>query len=211
MARLRKLNGCKKACSLFLFFAATAIALPAQTFTTRVSFDASSGAIPTAPLVQGLDGKLYGTTNSGGANGLGTVFHITPGGTLTTLYSFCPQTSCPDGTNPFAGLVLGTTGNFYGTTANGGANGHGGTVFKITPAGALTTLHSFCTQTSCTDGDIPYAAGLVQATDGNFYGTTEYGGANGGGAVFKITPGGTLATLYSFCAHTKGLRKNNFT
>ena len=90
--------------------------------------------------------------------------------------------------------MQGSDGNFYGTTFDGGANCNAGcgTVFKITPSGTLTTLHSF----DSADG-LP-CAGLIQATDGNFYGTTAAGGANDNGTVFKITPGGTLTTLYSF-------------
>ena len=105
--------------------------------------------------------------------------------------------------HPLAGLVAGTDGNFYGTTLSGGANSFG-TVFKITPAGVLTTLHSFCAQTGCTDGQSPFA-GLIQATDGNFYGTTTSGGSMycyygaQGGTIFKVTPGGRLTTLHSFC------------
>ena len=120
---------------------------------------------------------------------------------FTTLYSFCPQGRCPDGAEPDAPLVQATDGNFYGTTRLGGTQSSGsfGTVFKITPSGALTTLHSF----DITDGDYP-RAGLVQATDGNFYGTTYIGGNNQGGTVFKITAGGTLTTLYRFCSHLPG-------
>jgi len=92
--------------------------------------------------------------------------------------------------------VQATNGNFYGTTEIGGADGYG-TVFKITPKGALTTLYSFCAQLNCTDGATPYA-GLVQATNGNFYGTTFNGGADGYGTVFRITSRGTLRTLHSF-------------
>ena len=113
------------------------------------------------------------TARAGGANGRGTVFKITPQGTLTTLYNFCPQTGCVDGQSPQAGLVQGTDGNLYGTTSYGGADGHG-TVFKITLQGTLTTLHSFCSVANCTDGDTPYA-GVIQGTDRNFYGTTLYG------------------------------------
>ncbi len=124
---------------------------------------------------------------------------------LTTLYSFCSQTNCTDGNEP-RGLVQAADGNFYGTTAFGGAYYNNycsadpgcGTVFEITPAGVLTTLYSFCSQPNCPDGGHP--VGLVQATDGNFYGATEWGGANGHGTVFEITPSGTLTTLYSFCA-----------
>jgi uncharacterized repeat protein (TIGR03803 family) len=96
----------------------------------------------------------------------------------------------PDGDEPDAGLVQGANGNFYGTTAQGGANGDG-TVFKITLTGTLTTLHSF----DGTDGSLP-AAALIQATDGNFYGTTVAGGTDG--TVFKITPSGKLTTVHDF-------------
>ena len=182
---------------------------PGGTLTTLHSFDWYDGASPTAALVQGTDGNFYGTTYGGGANQYyGTVFKITPGGTFTSLYSFCAQANCADGSMPYAGLVQGTDGNFYGTTLEGGSNsgcslgsGTCGTVFKITPAGTLTTLYNFCAQSGCADGGNPYA-GLVQASDGNFYGTTFERGANGYGTVFKITPAGTLTTLYSFCSQT---------
>ncbi|HLW84561.1 MAG TPA: Ig-like domain repeat protein [Candidatus Sulfotelmatobacter sp.] len=246
----------------------------AQTFNTLYDFcPHGTGSSPVCPdgdtpygtLVQGTDGNLYGTTSYGGANsgadcwdpaiGCGTFFNITPDGTLTTLYSFCSQTGCRDGSDPFGALVLGTDGNFYGTTFSGGggcgtqygcgtffkvtpsgtltmlvrfegdtgagplgglvlgtdgnfygvtegyAAGRrisGGTVFKVTPTGTLTTLYNFCTKTGCPDGEYPYA-GLIQGTDGNFYGTTSTGGANASGTAFKITPSGTLTTLYNFC------------
>jgi uncharacterized repeat protein (TIGR03803 family) len=183
------------------------IGSPAQTFKTLVSFNGTDGEGPEGAIIQSLDGNLYGATFQGGTNttacggyGCGTVFKITPAGKLTTLYSFCAETNCTDGTNPYAGLVQATNGNFYGTTALGGANGYG-TVFKITPAGELTTLYSFCAETNCTDGTYPYA-GLAQATNGNFYGTTFLGGANDDGTVFEITPGGKLTTVYSFCSKT---------
>jgi uncharacterized repeat protein (TIGR03803 family) len=165
-------------------------------FKTLISFDGTNGANPYyGPVVQGLDGNFYGTTELGGDHNDGTVFKITPEGVLTTLHSFDGK----DGSSPYAGLVLATDGFFYGTTYEGGAdNGcykNCGTVFRITPEGALTTLHSF------RDDENPNA-GLVQATDGNFYGTTEEGGANGYGAIFKIDAHGALTTLYSFCAET---------
>ena len=122
----------------------------------------------------------------------GTIFKITPTGTLTTLYSFCTQSGCADGDgeNPIGGLVQATNGDFYGTTFNGGANDEG-TVFEITPGGTLTTLYSFCAQSGCTDGYAPLA-GLVQATNGTLYGTTGYGGASGthsAGTVFSLSVG----------------------
>lgn len=113
--------------------------------------------------------------------------------TFTDLLSF----DGADGSFPYAGLVQGTDGNFYGTTYNGGTYGYG-TVFKITAAGKLTTLYSFCPGEICTDGMYPNA-GLVQATNGNLYGTTLYGGPNGDGNIFEITPAGKLTSIYLFC------------
>ena len=184
---------------------------PSGTLTTLYKFcskqNCPDGWNPSGPLVQGSDGNFYGTTQNGGVTnppcysyGCGTVFKLTPSGTLTTLYSFCSQANCTDGTDPLGGLIQGTDGNFYGTTYGGGANGIGdGTIFKITPAGVLTTLYSFCSQLHCSDGDNPYAW-LLQANDGNFYGTTFVGGgSSNAGTVFKLTPGGVLTTLHSFC------------
>jgi uncharacterized repeat protein (TIGR03803 family) len=165
----------------------------AQTVITLANFTGSNGSSPLfAPLIQGLDGSLYGTASAGGAHSQGTVFKVTPAGTLTTLYSFCAKSKCTDGSAPYAGLMMATDGNFYGTTESGGAGG-AGTVFKITQRGTLSTLHSFNSH----DGANPYAT-LLQGTNGNFYGTTESGGAHLLGTVFKITPGGTLTTLHSF-------------
>jgi len=150
-------------------------------------------------LVQATSGDFYGTTASGGLNGMsGAVFKITPSGTLTTPHSFAGYPT--DGSRPCAGLVHATDGNLYGTTSKGGANA-GGTVFQMTPSGRLATLYSFCAQSGCMDGDSP-VAGLIQATDGNLYGTTQDGGANGSGTMFQMTPSGTLTTLYSFCSQS---------
>jgi len=178
---------------------------PAGMRTTLYSFcskpNCADGAEPTGTLVQGIDGNFYGTTGYYGANEHGTVFKMTPAGKLTTLYSFCAQPNCADGSEPWAGLVQATDGNFYGTTLTGGVNsssdclyGGCGTVFRITPGGALTTLYSFCAQVNCTDGGVPFA-GLLQATNGTFYGTTWNGGAyeqdcsNGCGTVFSLSVG----------------------
>ena len=227
-------------------------------FTSLVSFNGTDGADPgEASLVQGTDGNLYGITGLGGAYNHGTVFQVTTAGALTTLYSFCAQSGCPDGSYPGTGLVQGTDGNFYGVTGSGGINGYGtvfkitsdgvlttlhsfdgtdsgspyglliqsngnfygttygqgvspkGSVFKISASGTLTTLYNFCSQIGCADGANPYA-GLVQASDGNFYGTTSEGGDSslckqtqpyGCGTVFKITPGGNLTTLHSFAGY----------
>ena len=217
---LGKLNWGKRACAVCVLCATTAIALPAQTFTTLVNFDATNGAYPAAGLVQATNGDFYGTTVGGGANntctnnyyghGCGTVFKVTSRGTLTTLHSF----NSTDGAYPMSGLVQAISGDLYGTTSYGGAYNAAcgdsgiagcGTVFRITPGGKLTTLHSF----NGTDGAFPN--GLIQAANGNLYGTTAatVGGFDynctsspGCGGVFKITPEGTFSTLYSFCAQT---------
>ena len=165
--------------------------------TVLHSFDSTDGANPYASLVQATDGNFYGTTFYGGAHGYGTIFRMTPGGVLTTLHSF----DFTHGANPAARLVQATDGQFYGTAVFGG-NGlpYGyGTIFKVTAGGALTTLHRF----DFTDGIEP-GGGLIQATDGNFYGTTSAGGADiidcseGCGTVFKMAPSGMLVTLHSF-------------
>jgi uncharacterized repeat protein (TIGR03803 family) len=196
---------------LCLFWAATAILSPAQheqpsadsvTFTTFINFDGIDGGNPIGPLVQGTDGNLYGTTYGGGANASGTVFKVTPGGTLTTLYEFCSQANCADGILP-AAPVLGTDGNLYGITLSGGANGSG-TAFKITPGGTLTTLYNWCSEPNCADGVYGFfpepARPFVQAVDGNFYGVNDAGGPDFSGTFFKLTPGGVLSTLYTFCS-----------
>jgi uncharacterized repeat protein (TIGR03803 family) len=168
----------------------------AQTFTTLVNFNGTDGAFPRSAPIQAADGNFYGTTEEGGASGkYGTVYKMTAGGSLTSLYSFmCDQTTCPEGANPEAGLIQGYDGDLYGVTQTFGASTDGA-VFKITPGGELTTLHSF----SGGDGDAPLAT-LIQVTNGSFYGTTDYGGIYNfyGGTIFSITPDGTLTTLHSF-------------
>ncbi len=221
---------------------ATAVASRAQTLTTLVSFDGTNGFMPwSTTLIQATDGNLYGTTYGGGAYDYGTVFKVTPNGELTTLYSFCAQSGCPDGKGPLGGVAQGTDGNFYGTTSQGPANN--GTFFKITPDGVLTTLYTSVAGAAPTlvlaangnfygfawygnvcstvveitpagqlttvhtfdsaDGCTPLS--LIQANDGNFYGTTLGGMANDAcpsantcGTVFEMTPAGNLTTLYSF-------------
>jgi uncharacterized repeat protein (TIGR03803 family) len=168
---------------------------PAGVETVLYSFGSSAadGYEPQAALTKGSDGNFYGTTLNGGANapGYGTVFKITPAGAYTSLYSFAASSA--DGENPFAGLILGTDGNFYGTTRLGGTSG-GGTVFKITPAGVETVLWSFG---GTGDGSEPYA-NMVQGSDGNFYGTTYKGGANNEGTIFELTPAGVETVVHSF-------------
>ena len=171
---------------------------PSGTLSTLYSFGSQTndGAFPAAGLLQGSDGNFYGTTFEGGLPDEGTVFKITPSGALTTLYSFGTQTN--DGAFPEAALVEGSDGNFYGTALDGGAKNNG-TIFRITPSGIFTLLYSFGSQPN--DGANP-AGALLQASDGDFYGTTTVGGANHIGTVFKMTPAGVLNTLYSFGTQT---------
>jgi uncharacterized repeat protein (TIGR03803 family) len=175
------------------FCAAAATRASAQTLITLFSFDGTNGTQPVAALIQGFDGNFYGTTDSGGGNNGGTVFSVSTGGAMTTLYNFCNQPTCADGSLPRGGVVQASDGNFYGTTYQGGFHNRG-TVFRITPGGTLTTLHSF----GGINGANPPAA-LVQGVDGDLYGTTYEDGAKGNyGTIFKITLSGKLTTLHSF-------------
>lgn len=177
---------------------------PAGRLITLYSFcsltNCADGSVPLGSLVQGVNGNFYGTTISGGVHcaNCGTVFEITPAGRLTTLHSFCNPQVCKDGFQPQAGLVLANDGNFYGTTSQGGAKGNG-TVFRMSPSGAGSILHSFCSQTNCEDGWGPEAP-LTQGTDGNLYGTTAGGGSVLEGVAFQLTLGGTFTTLHAFCS-----------
>jgi len=143
------------------------------------SFSLDDGS-PIAGLAQGTDDNFYGTTYNSGAHSGGTVFRISPSGSYSNIYSF--NSNIGDGTVPKAGLVLGSDGNFYGTTSSGGGHGSG-TVFRISPSGSCSNLYLF---SGGSDGKTPLA-GLVQGSDGNFYGTTSQGGTNGHGNVFKLT------------------------
>jgi uncharacterized repeat protein (TIGR03803 family) len=171
-------------------------------FTTLYLFNnGNDGSGPAGNLIQGADGRLYGTAQNAGANGAGTVFATNSNGTgFTTLYSFNPANG-NDGSSPAAGLIQGTDSRLYGTTFNGGANGFG-TVFAVNPDGTgFTTLYSF---TSGNDGANP-TANLIEGTDGRLYGTAEFGGANSFGTVFALNLNGTgFTTLYSFTSGSDG-------
>ena len=206
-------------CAVMAVFVAPAPASEKKVdFSVLINFNGTNGSEPVAPLIQATDGSLYGTTADGGSGGsctgqygCGTVFRITPGGELETIYNFCALANCADGSYPQAGLVQAPDGSFYGTTSGGAdpsCNGGCGTIFNITTEGKLTTLHQF----NGKDGASPMAA-LILAGDGDFYGTTYAGGASennencmlggnlaGCGTVFKISPEGVFATLYSFCS-----------
>lgn len=156
------------------------------------------GADPYGALIGGAPGTGYGTTQYGGnAGGFGTVFKLDATG-ATVMYSFA---GTPDGEDPKAGLARDAFGNLYGTTEFGGTAGGFGTVFKLSPNGKLTLLHSFA---GTPDGEDPFV-GLVGDSAGNGYGTTRYGGTAGGfGTVFKIDRTGRFSLLYSFAGNPDG-------
>ncbi|MGB0116254.1 MAG: choice-of-anchor tandem repeat GloVer-containing protein [Terriglobales bacterium] len=168
---------------------------PAGTETVLYSFGGgkTAGFNPTASLVMDNLGNLYGSTYRGGAKKkCGTVFELTPAGTETVLHNFTGKPG--DGAVPFAGLVMDTLGNLYGSTIDGGAKNKG-TVFELTPTGTETVLHSFTGKPG--DGAVPNSR-LVMDNLGNLYGTTADGGAKNFGTVFELTPAGTETVLYSF-------------
>lgn len=153
----------------------------------------SDGAQPFG-LIQANDGLLYGVTFGGGVDGEGTVFKLSTGGAYSAIYQFKRSTDITDdGANPSAGVIQGSDGLLYGTTVYGAAGS--GDVFKLTTAGSFTRLYAFTNQTN--DGNYP-ASPLLKASDGNYYGTTQQGGANGYGAVYRLTPAGVYTTIYSF-------------
>ncbi len=189
---------------------------PRGVLTTLYNFCSQAGCadgyyvnVSLGTLIEGTDGNFYGTTDLGGNQagycrvyGCGTVFKITPQGKFTTIYRFCSQANCADGAGPYE-LTQGADGYFYGVTGTGGSYSVvGGTIFRLSAEGGLTTLYSFCAQTDCPDGREPIS--LAQAVGGgNFYGTTFFGGTsknctNGCGTVFEITATGAMTSLESF-------------
>ena len=166
---------------------------PTGRFMWEHIFSGPDGSQPMGTLLLAMDGGFYGTTHQGGANQAGTIFRITAAGELATVYNFCAQANCADGSDPEGGLIQGVDGNLYGTTYTGGASNQG-SVFRITTDGELTTLYSF----SGSDGFYPQGS-LTLGSDGNLYGTTYLGGTGGGwGTMYQLTPSRVLTTIYSF-------------
>ena len=195
--------------------AAVLLALPcgahAQTYTVLHVFSGRpDGALPYAGLIRDSAGNFYGTTSGGGAFNFGTVFKMTPTGTVNILYSF---RGAADQENPWSGLIRDARGNLFGTTfgyLEGGENSNFGTVFRISPTGQETTIHSFAGLP--TDGANP-VAGLVRDAAGNFYGAVPYGGTGtvcgafvntGCGIIYKIDATGKETVLYNFTGGTDG-------
>ena len=169
----------------------SAAPIGAQTrFQHVVTFDPGPLAGKSGSLIQATDGNLYGTTTDGAPKG-DMVFRMTPAGTVTVLHTFAGGSV---GGGPSAPLVQGTDGNFYGTTVHGGSSNRG-TIFRMAVSGDVAILHEFAG--GATDGAEPIAA-MIQATDGNLYGTTKSGGASDSGTIFRMTPSGTVTLLYAF-------------
>jgi len=170
------------------------ISLPAQTLTTLHSFNGSDGSNPYAQLLQASDGNFYGTTAAGGAHNDGTVFQLTPSGTLTTIHS-CNQFILSDCNQPYGWLIQARDGNLYGTTAHGGL-ARQGTIYRLALDGTFRVIDSFI---YALDGSNTQA-GLFQASNGTMYGTAPNGGNNGSGTVYEVTPFGQLSGIYYFGA-----------
>ncbi|HTW89794.1 MAG TPA: choice-of-anchor tandem repeat GloVer-containing protein [Candidatus Binataceae bacterium] len=183
----------------------------------------TDGRGPFGGVVMDSDGDLYGTTNTGGTpigadTGPGVVFELIPNESKTSyteqvIYNFCAQSGCSDGITPYAGLLMDSYGDLFGTTAGGGNSNSGGVAYELTPNESKTAytesvLYNFCSQggDACTDGDDPSPfAPLTADSGGNLYGVTLDGGAHAGGVVFKLTYDATTtsyspSTLYNFCA-----------
>lgn len=178
----------------------------AQSYTKLYSYPIGAGAYSgvVAPQImsQGRDGNLYSTISNDGTHNLGSVYKITTGGVLSTVYNFCSLSSCADGEYPFGGVTLGFDGNFYGTTQGGGSHG-AGSVFKVTPTGTLTTLWNFA---NGTDDSVPLYTTLL-GKDNNMYGVSigQYNGQDG--AFFRVTSAGAFTVLRDF-AYTNGANPN---
>jgi uncharacterized repeat protein (TIGR03803 family) len=160
------------------------------------SFDGTTtGSVPASALIESTDGYFYGTTQSGGSSSGGVAFRMDGDGNVTVLRSFDSST----GTALSGDLLEGSDGYFYGTARTGGTQGNG-TAFRMDASGGVTVLHSF---DAATTGDYPYA-GLVEASDGLFYGTTTYGGSLGYGTVFSMSAAGSVTVLHSFDVSATG-------
>ena len=202
-------------CGMVVFLALAAISGTAsgQQLSILHNFAGSAtneGSYPNSSLAQDNNGNFYGTTSGGGTFGQsiydeGTIFKMAPDGTVSTLHSFgtasrnLDGSTIADGYKPSGNLVFATDGNLYGTTAAGG-EGADGTVYRISPAGVYTIVHSFAAA-NADQGTYP-EAGVIEGKDGNFYGTTSQGGAYGVGTVFQLKPDGTYKAIYSFGATT---------
>jgi uncharacterized repeat protein (TIGR03803 family) len=204
MNRLRSLPTVRIAlvCAALTF--TRAVSAQAQTLNYFANFNGANGWEPYSSVVQATDGNFYGAGTNGIAGGGGNMFRMTPTGKISSIYKFCSLPGCADGAGVLSAPVLGSDGNLYGVTTGGGGSGitgdAGGTVFRMTVDGKLTVVYTFCSISNCADGATPN--GIILASDGDFYGTTVYGGVGDGGpgVIFKVTPSGAYTRLYAFCA-----------
>jgi uncharacterized repeat protein (TIGR03803 family) len=165
------------------------VSVQAQTVTT-IALESSFG------MIQATDGNFYGEAFTG-ACCANILFRMTPTGEISTFYKYCPN--CAEGSQPST-PILGSDGNLYGVSTFGGNSTGSGTIYKMSLGGKISILYTFCPNAGCADGQYP--EGLVLASDGNFYGTTEVGGSGGNPAatVFRISPTGQFKVLYTFCS-----------
>jgi uncharacterized repeat protein (TIGR03803 family) len=173
---------------LAIAFSSLTLSAAAQTVTfyDLTGTFGGTGWEPYSTVTQATDGNFYGTA-SGGIGYPGNIFRMTPSGEITNVFTFiCSQTSCPNGSFPTTAPIMNADGNLYGIT--------GSTFYKLTLTGSLKTLYSFGQP-----GNWMVPTGIILSGDGNFYGTTQYGGTSGNGSIFKITPAGQFTLLYSFC------------
>jgi uncharacterized repeat protein (TIGR03803 family) len=191
---------------LLLASAAAAQYTPVGLYNYPNTVNNTSGITADSFPAQGPDGELYDTDWDNGAYNQGSVYTISLSGDYTLLYSFCSEEGdcLVTGSNPEGGVTLGSDGNFYGTTNGGGASNYG-TVFKITPAGKLTTLYSF--PGGSVNGANPTFP-VFEASNGDFYGVTAIGGAFDNGTFFRITSSGSLKTLAEFHCSVNGCTPN---
>lgn len=178
----------------------------AWTLQTLYNFCSASGCtdggLPYAGVIVDPSGNLLGTTEYYGANNAGVIYELSNSGGSwkeTLLYTFCSASGCSDGNGPFAGLARDSSGNLYGTTYFGGAQSDG-VVFELSSKGSYSVLHSFCSESNCTDGSQP-AAAVTLDSSGNIFGTTGRGGDNNFGTLFEISAG-SFSRVYSFCAQS---------
>jgi len=175
-----------------------AVCAQAQTLIYLAEFNGTNGRNPYGPMIQATDGNFYGAAFAA-TWPYGEIFRVTPTGQISTVYSFCSLPNCADGaytTSP----ILGSDGNLYGVSYYGSESGYGytGTLYRMTLEGEFTSLYTFCADNSkCVVGDMP--SGIIQAGDGNFYGTTMAGGTNDAGTIFQVSPTGEYKLLHSFC------------
>jgi uncharacterized repeat protein (TIGR03803 family) len=180
---------------------AVIVATPSGAITDLFSFckatTCPTGAGPYLSLLQVSNGNFFGFTL--GTAGNGTIFRLSPTGVINNLYDFCASNVCTDGQSPRTNMIQARNGYIYGTTNAGGTSHNAGTIFRMTTAGALTTVYDFCQLTNCLDGGGPLGFGsLIQATDRNLYGATRNGG-KGFGTLYQLSLSGTLKTIYKFC------------